>query len=160
MNGLGVIAAVAALGADTGLAVMELGRWQPPSGRGTREILELDDGDESWTLELIDDAFNANPASMAAALEVLAAAVPRDGVGRVEKGRRIAVLGDMLELGEAAAALHEELAALPQIPAVSTVHCAGPRMHALWSVLPRAQRGLWTETPRNWRPGAGHGRRG
>ncbi|MFX0545552.1 UDP-N-acetylmuramoyl-tripeptide--D-alanyl-D-alanine ligase [Roseovarius sp. S1116L3] len=146
MNGLGVLAACDALGADTGLAAPDLARWQPPAGRGTREVLELDSGDEEWTLDLIDDAFNANPTSMAAALEVLAASTPRDNIGRIAKGRRIAILGDMLELGEGEAEMHRALVELPHIGALTTVHCVGPRMRALWKALPRAQRGRWHET--------------
>ncbi len=145
MNGLGVLAAVAALGGDMGRAAPDLARWQPPAGRGTREVIELDSGDADWTIDLIDDAFNANPVSMAAALEVLAASTPRDGVGQIAKGRRIAILGDMLELGRDEAAMHRALADLPQIAALTTVHCVGPRMRALWEALPRAQRGEWVE---------------
>ena len=143
MNGLGVLAAVHALGADTGLAAPDLARWTPPAGRGTREVLQLDSGDAEWTLDLIDDAFNANPASMAAAIEVLAASAPRDDIGRIAKGRRIAILGDMLELGVDEAAMHRALADLPHLNAVTTIHCVGPRMRNLWEALPRAQRGLW-----------------
>ncbi|SLN44463.1 UDP-N-acetylmuramoyl-tripeptide--D-alanyl-D-alanine ligase [Roseovarius gaetbuli] len=146
MNGLGVLLAVAALGGDGDMAPLDLGRWSPPAGRGTRETLALDPADEDLTLDMIDDAFNANPTSMAAALEVLAAATPRDGVGRVTKGRRIAILGDMLELGPDEIALHADLAALPEIDKIDEIHCVGPRMRALWEALPEARRGKWRET--------------
>ena len=145
MNGLAVLAACEALGADTGLAAPDLARWQPPAGRGTRETLALDTGDAEWTLDLIDDAFNANPASMAAALEVLAAAKPRDHIGLRSKGRRIAILGDMLELGDREADMHRALAELPHMDALTTVHCVGPRMRVLWDALPRQRRGQWHE---------------
>jgi UDP-N-acetylmuramoyl-tripeptide--D-alanyl-D-alanine ligase len=69
-------------------------------------------GEETF-FDLIDDAFNANPASMAAALDVLIAATPTDGIGRVGGGRRIAILGDMLELGPTETALHAAIAAHP-----------------------------------------------
>jgi UDP-N-acetylmuramoyl-tripeptide--D-alanyl-D-alanine ligase len=101
---------------------------------------------EEVGFDLIDDAFNANPASMAAALDVLIAAVPENGVGRLATGRRIAVLGDMLELGTGEAALHAAIAQHPGIAAVKTIHCVGPRMRALWDALPRGQRGEWVET--------------
>ncbi|SHK99983.1 UDP-N-acetylmuramoyl-tripeptide--D-alanyl-D-alanine ligase [Roseovarius marisflavi] len=146
MNGLGVLLAVAALGGDGDMAPLDLGRWSPPAGRGTRETLALDPADEDLTLAMIDDAFNANPTSMAAALEVLAAATPRDGVGRVSKGRRIAILGDMLELGPDEIALHVGLAALPEIAKIDEIHCVGPRMRALWEALPEARRGKWRDT--------------
>jgi UDP-N-acetylmuramoyl-tripeptide--D-alanyl-D-alanine ligase len=64
----------------------------------------------------------------------------------VKRGRRIAVLGDMLELGPEEAALHAAIAALPAMAAVDMVHLAGPRMRALYEALPRAKRGEWHET--------------
>jgi UDP-N-acetylmuramoyl-tripeptide--D-alanyl-D-alanine ligase len=147
-NAMGVLAVVHALGLDRARALCGLGEWSPPNGRGLRQRIVLDLVDDHLTFDLIDDAFNANPASMAAALEVLEAAMPRDGVGRVEEGRRIAVLGDMLELGREETRLHADLARHPAMAAVATVHCVGPRMRALWEALPEAQRGSWTEEAR------------
>ncbi|MGA0540211.1 UDP-N-acetylmuramoyl-tripeptide--D-alanyl-D-alanine ligase [Neotabrizicola sp. VNH66] len=145
MNALGALAAAAALGADPVMAAHDIGRWAPPAGRGTRERIVLDLVEETF-FDLIDDAFNANPASLAAALDVLIAARPVDGVGRVGGGRRIAILGDMLELGEREMELHAAVARHPGLSAVTTVHCVGPRMRALYEALPRAQRGDWVET--------------
>ena len=146
MNGLAVLAACPPLGADRDLAAHDLARWLPPAGRGTRETLPLDPDDEALSLDLIDDAFNANPASMAAALEVLAAATPREGRGAGCMGRRIAVLGDMLELGADEAALHAALSDLPAIENLDMVHCVGPSMKALWDALPQPRRGEWRAT--------------
>ena len=146
LNALAVLAAVQSLEADRALALAELGRWRPPTGRGSREILHLDPGDDNFTLDLIDDAFNANPASMAAALEVLAGSAPEDGIGRVGKGRRIAILGDMLELGEDETVLHVELARLPAMREITHVHCVGPRMKHLWRALSDGKRGKWVDT--------------
>ncbi len=146
MNGLGVLAAVDALGGDSGMAAVDIAGWQPPAGRGTREVVALDPADEDLTLDLIDDAFNANPTSMAAALEVLAAATPRDGIGRVSKGRRLAILGDMLELGPDELQIHAALARLPHIANVHVIHCVGPRMRQLWQALPQPQRGKQVDT--------------
>lgn len=145
MNGLGVLAACAGLGADVGLAAIGLGTWLPPKGRGTIELVRLDPADDTLSLQLIDDAFNANPTSMAAAFEVLAATQPVEGVGRVARGRRIAILGDMLELGPDEQALHAGIADLPQIEALHEVHCVGPRMRALWEALPENKRGHWVD---------------
>ncbi|MCV6594898.1 MAG: UDP-N-acetylmuramoyl-tripeptide--D-alanyl-D-alanine ligase, partial [Silicimonas sp.] len=95
---------------------------------------------EDLAVELIDDAFNANPASMAAAFEVLAAVAPEG------RGRRVAILGDMLELGAEEAALHAALAEHPAMHDVALVHCVGPRMWALFDALPVEKRGHWCET--------------
>ncbi len=146
MNALATLSAVAAIKGDVALAANDLGRWIPPAGRGTRETIVLDTVDEKISFDLIDDAFNANPTSMAASLEVLAAATPVDGVGRVGKGRRIAILGDMLELGPDERQLHEQIAALPPLEQVGMVHCVGPRMHHLYAALPEDIRGHWAET--------------
>ncbi len=144
-NGLGALAVADALGLDPVIAATDLGRWLPPAGRGTRERIVLDVVDET-AFDLIDDAFNANPASMRASLEVLIAATPEDGRGAKAKGRRIAILGDMLELGPTESALHAAIAETPGLAAVDTIHCVGPRMKALHALLPRAQRGDWVET--------------
>jgi len=145
-NAMAVIATVDALQADMGVAMSDLGRWHPPAGRGTRERLVLDPVVDGMVLDLIDDAYNANPTSMAAALDVLAAQMPVDGVGRVSRGRRIAVLGDMLELGEDEARLHAALADLEAMQAVALVHCVGPRMQNLHAALPADKRGQWCDS--------------
>lgn len=146
MNGLGVLAVVDALGGDIGLAAPDLAQWVPPAGRGTRETVQLDSGEVDWTIDLIDDAFNANPTSMQAALEVLSASTPRDGVGRISKGQRIAILGDMLELGPDEIEMHQAIAELPYVAQLDRMHCVGSRMKHLWDSLPDAQKGMWAES--------------
>ena len=135
MNGLAALTAVDAVGADPALAILALAHWTPVSGRGAREIvtLSLTDGDG---IELIDDAFNASPASVAAGLMVLAAATPKG------RGRRIAVLGDMLELGPSGPDLHAALARDPAMMGIDLVHTAGPLMAHLHAALSPNQRGL------------------
>lgn len=136
LNSLAVLAAVKLVGADLALAALALADLVPPSGRGRRISLRVDGG----RALLIDESYNANPASMRAALEVLGQA----SVGRT--GRRIAVLGDMLELGPDAAELHRGLAEAIAAAKVDLVFCAGPLMRELWEVLPAGQRGGYAET--------------
>ncbi|MEP2534204.1 UDP-N-acetylmuramoyl-tripeptide--D-alanyl-D-alanine ligase [Shimia sp.] len=146
MNALGALAAVDALGADLAMATSDLGRWAPYSGRGVRETIWLDPVETDRTLDLIDDAYNANPTSLGAALDVLAAAQPVDGVGRIGKGRRIAFVGDMKELGPQENAMHAALATHTAMQAIDVVHCVGPLMQHLHNALPTDKRGLWVET--------------
>ncbi|MGI3170768.1 UDP-N-acetylmuramoyl-tripeptide--D-alanyl-D-alanine ligase [Pseudooceanicola sp. C21-150M6] len=141
VNALGVLAVVQALGLDRAMACADLARWSPPAGRGLRERLLLDPLDERLSFELIDDAFNANPASMAASLEIIAAARPRNNLGRHQRGRRIAVLGEMLELGPDEVQMHRGLADLPAMAGIDVVHCVGERMQALYDALPAEKRG-------------------
>jgi UDP-N-acetylmuramoyl-tripeptide--D-alanyl-D-alanine ligase len=143
MNALAVLAAVDALGGDMARAVMGLGQWQVPEGRGARWTVLLGPGGLDGAITVIDESYNANPAAMAAALEVFAGERPEDGVGRVGRGRRVAFLGDMLELGPRERELHAGIAAVPALGAVSKVHCAGERMRALFDALPGPQRGEW-----------------
>lgn len=145
MNAMAVLAAVEAVGADVAHATMELGQWNAPDGRGARWRVKLGSAAIDGSLLLIDDAYNANPTSMAAAFEVLDAAVPKNGIGRVAKGRRVAFLTDMLELGPDGPAHHAALAQLASADRIDRIHCAGPLMRALHDALPYARRGEWYE---------------
>jgi UDP-N-acetylmuramoyl-tripeptide--D-alanyl-D-alanine ligase len=136
LNSLAVLAAVKLAGADLAIAALALADLVPPSGRGRRLKLDVAGGKAL----LIDESYNANPASMRAALEVLAQAP----IGR--RGRRIAVLGDMLELGPDAADLHRGLAEAVSAANVDSVFCAGPLMRDLWESLPAAVRGGYAES--------------
>src|SRR5205085_1790143 len=100
MNALAVLAAARAVGAAVDRAAEALAELQPLPGRGRRDELAWRGG----TLTVIDESYNASPPSMRAALAVLAATEPAAGA------RRVAVLGDMLELGNASERLHRELA--------------------------------------------------
>lgn len=146
LNALGVLAAIEALGGDIARAGLALARWVPPEGRGARWTVMLGPAGLDGAITLIDESYNANPAAMAAALEAFAGTQPRDGVGRVARGRRIAFFGDMLELGPNERDLHAALARVPALASVTTVHCAGPRMRALYDALPQGQRGEWFKT--------------
>jgi UDP-N-acetylmuramoyl-tripeptide--D-alanyl-D-alanine ligase len=134
LNSLAVLAAVSLAGADLALCALALADLQPAAGRGTRIALEVPGGEAL----LIDESYNANPASMRAALALLGQAEVR------HQGRRIAVLGDMLELGDKGRRMHRELADAVADNA-DLVYCAGPLMEALWQALPSERRGGYAE---------------
>jgi len=136
MNSLAVLAAASLAGADLALAGLALSQAQPAAGRGVRHTLEVGSGEAT----LIDESYNANPASMAAALNVLGAA----SVGA--QGRRIAVLGDMLELGPTAAQLHRGLIDAVKANHIDLVYCCGPLMRNLWDALSTGKRGGYAES--------------
>jgi len=139
MNSLAVLAAAALAGADLALASLSLSQLEPAAGRGVRSTLELAGGGAT----LIDESYNANPASMAAALSVLGQAA----IG--PHGRRIAVLGDMLELGAAAADLHRGLNEAIKAGRIDLVYCCGPLMRNLWEALSTGKRGGYADSAAN-----------
>jgi UDP-N-acetylmuramoyl-tripeptide--D-alanyl-D-alanine ligase len=141
-NSLAVLGAVSLLGADLARALLALAEMAPPKGRGERHRLQLRRGHAT----LIDESYNANPASMRAAIALLGQAAPE------RNGRRIAVLGDMRELGKAGAKMHAALAEPLAAAHVDTVFAAGPLMHALWEALPDALRGGYAETAADLQP--------
>jgi UDP-N-acetylmuramoyl-tripeptide--D-alanyl-D-alanine ligase len=136
MNSLAVLAAATLAGADLALMAMALADFKPVDGRGARLALAVPGG----TALLIDESYNANPASMRAALSVLGQAP----VGL--HGRRVAVLGDMLELGPQGAALHAALSEPVDAQAIDLVFCAGPLMRSLFEALPSGRRGGYAES--------------
>ncbi|MFP4004332.1 MAG: UDP-N-acetylmuramoylalanyl-D-glutamyl-2,6-diaminopimelate--D-alanyl-D-alanine ligase, partial [Alphaproteobacteria bacterium] len=131
MNSLAVMAAVEALGGDLALAGLALAELTPPDGRGRRASVQLDGG----AFEVIDESYNANPASMAAAIETLGFTGTKAG------GRRIAVLGDMLELGGQSPEFHSRLTSPLESAGVDLVFCCGPLMKHLWEALPESRKG-------------------
>ena len=134
-NSLAVLAAVQAAGADVDEAAESLAGFSVAAGRGDRSVVRIGTG----SALIIDESYNANPASMLAALDVLARAEPGEG------GRRIVVLGDMLELGDEELPLHIALADPILAGSIDRVYLAGPRMAALWEALPQARRAVYAE---------------
>jgi UDP-N-acetylmuramoyl-tripeptide--D-alanyl-D-alanine ligase len=135
-NSLAVLAAVSVLGADLAKAALTLAALSAPKGRGARFRLAV--GGKGATL--IDESYNANPASMRAAIVLLGQAETG------KRGRRIAVLGDMRELGPNAPELHAGLAEPLAEAGVDRVFLAGSLMEALWAKLPQSRRGAYAPT--------------
>jgi len=137
-----VLAVAALVGADLALAALALNNLKPATGRGARITLRLPGG----RALLLDESYNANPASMAAAIALLGQAP----VGNL--GRRIAVLGDMLELGPQGPALHRGLVEKIEAASIDLVFCSGPLMKKLWEALPSGRRGSYADTAATLEP--------
>jgi UDP-N-acetylmuramoyl-tripeptide--D-alanyl-D-alanine ligase len=116
---------------ETGLAA--LAAFEPLEGRGAERAVRIAGG----AFTLVDESYNANPISMAAAIGSL-------GVRPAK--RRIVALTDMLELGPEAARFHADLAKPLESARVDLVFCAGLLMRALWDALPPTRRGGYAET--------------
>lgn len=142
MNSLAVLGAAKLAGADLALSALALQEFGSVEGRGKREALRL--GDRHFLL--IDESYNANPSSMRAALAVTGS-VPRGA-----RGRRIAVLGDMLELGQEAAVLHSGLKEPILDADIDLVFAAGPLMRNLYQVLPGDRRGAYADNAESLAP--------
>jgi UDP-N-acetylmuramoyl-tripeptide--D-alanyl-D-alanine ligase len=135
-NSLAVLAAAKLAGADLALAAQALAGLRGQAGRGAREIIETKGG----RIAIIDEAYNANPASMRAALATLGL-IPRSAFRR-----RVAVLGDMLELGPEGPQLHRELAEFIDEAGVDVVFACGELMGTLFKALPASRRGAYANT--------------
>jgi len=131
MNAMAALLAARELGVDIKTASQALGNFVALKGRGARFAA----GD----IDVIDESYNANPASMIAALGLLGQTRPKP------HGRRIAVLGDMLELGVDSAPLHAALAKDIAAAAADLVFLCGPHMAALWQAVPERKRGAYAE---------------
>ncbi|MEO5373252.1 MAG: UDP-N-acetylmuramoylalanyl-D-glutamyl-2,6-diaminopimelate--D-alanyl-D-alanine ligase [Alphaproteobacteria bacterium] len=131
VNSLAVLAAVAAAGGKIRTAAEALVDMTAPKGRGARHLVPVAGG----SVEVIDESYNASPVSTAAALATLGATPTGPG------GRRLAALGDMLELGERSGDLHADLAAPAQANGIDLVFTAGPQMRRLRDALPETHRG-------------------
>jgi UDP-N-acetylmuramoyl-tripeptide--D-alanyl-D-alanine ligase len=135
-NSLAVLAAVKLAGADLRAAASTLDGFQAQSGRGARTLIETRGG----RIAVIDESYNANPASMRAALATLGL-TPRG-----EFTRRVAVLGDMLELGPEGPKLHQDLAEFIDGAGVDVVFACGELMGSLFEALPASRQGAYAKT--------------
>lgn len=133
-NSMAVLLMLEALDVELDDALAALGAFEPLAGRGAEKTVRIPGG----AFTLIDESYNANPVSMAAAFASLGA--------RRTGGRRIVALTDMLELGEGAPGFHAALAEPLAAAGVDLVFCAGPMMKSLWDALPPTRRGGYAET--------------
>jgi UDP-N-acetylmuramoyl-tripeptide--D-alanyl-D-alanine ligase len=138
-NSLAVLLMLEALDVDLDTSLKALSAFEPLEGRGAERTIAAAAG----PFVLIDESYNANPISMQAALSSLGA--------HAAKGRRLAVLTDMLELGSEASRYHAQAAELAGA-AADLVFCAGPLMKFLWDALPPTRRGGYAQTAADLAP--------
>ena len=138
MNSIAVLTAVKLAGGDIHKAAKAMGTLEAPSGRGAREYLDI--GEEKNPVTLINESYNASPTSMKAAFKVLALIDPGRG------GRRIAVLGDMLEMGKDSPAKHADLALPLRAANIDLVYTCGTLMKNLHKNLPNDNKGAHCDT--------------
>ncbi len=136
MNAMAVLGAAVVCGTPAAEAAARMASFGAASGRGAQAEIDLGDGRR---ITLLDESYNANPTSMAAAMSILGDLAPRG------EGRRIAVLGDMLELGARAEELHASLADPLLAANVDRVYASGALMQALWARLPETARAAIAE---------------
>jgi UDP-N-acetylmuramoyl-tripeptide--D-alanyl-D-alanine ligase len=139
-NSLCVLLMLEALGVSREIALEALATFEPIEGRGAETVVQIKGG----AFTLVDESYNANPVSMQAALKTLGA--------RKVTGKRIAVLTDMLELGEGSARFHAELAEPLDAAKVDRVFLAGIHMKSLWEALPPTRRGGYAEVSETLTP--------
>jgi UDP-N-acetylmuramoyl-tripeptide--D-alanyl-D-alanine ligase len=132
-NSLATLLAARAAGCPLDKAAAALGQMRPPKGRGLRQTLRWGGG----LITLIDESYNASPVSVRAAIATLEAIKPTKGA------RRIAVLGDMRELGTDSARMHADLADTILPSRVDLVFAVGALMRGLYERLPAPRRGAW-----------------
>lgn len=135
VNAMAALAAVYTTGADLAAASQALSDWVPPQGRGARF--------EVGGISVIDESYNANPLSMRAALSNLSKSLG---------DRRVAVLGDMLELGQEEVSFHRDLAKDASLNEIDVVHCVGPLMKNLHEALPKEKRGEYFSNSKDLLP--------
>lgn len=135
LNSLAVLLAVRAAGGDVAAAARAMSSLQPVKGRGLRRRVQLAQG----AFTVVDESYNASPAAMRAAFDVLSRIDPGAG------GRRVVALGDMRELGDHSERLHNELAEPLKKAGIDAVYCCGPFMRGMYDRLPAAMRGGWSE---------------
>ena len=135
----------ASLNLSSSKAISALWKWTPAAGRGQVSEIKFKKNNCPIAIHLIDESYNANPGSIRCSLETLACIFTHKKNKR-QHNRRIAVLGDMLELGSSEVKEHVKISKFAKLGQVDKIYCVGPRMRNLYDVLALSKQGSWTET--------------
>ena len=150
-NALGIICILEALEIDVTQGIFGLSNWFPASGRGLVTNIQCNRNYVARSFTIIDETYNANPASVTAAVNLLANfSAENNEMKRYCRVRRIAILGDMLELGYNANKKHAELADKLKLENIDIIHCIGPHMKFFYEKLPYSKKGKWAKAVRDF----------
>ena len=144
-NAAALLTLVSSLKLSPAVAISALEKWTPLAGRGQVSEIKFNNHNNNISIRLIDESYNANPGSLKSSLETLACIFTNEK-NQSQQPRRIAVLGDMLELGFSEVKEHVNISKLSTLDKIDKIFCVGPRMRNLYNVLPYPKRGVWTET--------------
>ncbi len=144
-NAAALLTLVCSLKLNPAEAILALEKWRPLAGRGQVTEIKFKNNDNNISIHLIDESYNANPGSVKSSLETLVCIFTRKKINSHQL-RRIAVLGDMLELGFSEVKEHINISKFARLNKIDKIFCVGPRMRKLYDVLPYSKRGAWTET--------------
>ncbi len=144
-NATALLTLTAALNLSSSKAISALWKWTPSAGRGQVSEIKYKKNNCRMAIHLIDESYNANPGSMKSALQTLTC-IFTNKKSNYSYNRRIAVLGDMLELGSSEVIEHINISKFAKLSQIDKIFCVGPRMRRLYDVLPSSKQGFWTET--------------
>ena len=144
-NATALLTLIASLKLSSSKAITALQKWTPSAGRGQVSEIKFKKGERSIAIHLIDESYNANPGSIRCSLETLAC-IFTNKKNTCHPNMRIAVLGDMLELGSSEVKEHMNILKFARLSQIDKIYCVGSRMRKLYDVLPISKRGFWTET--------------
>ncbi len=144
-NAAALLTLVCSLKLNPAEAILALEKWSPLAGRGQVTEIKFKNDYNKISIHLIDESYNANPSSVKSSLETLVCIFTSKKIN-YHQPRRIAVLGDMLELGCSEVKEHINISKFARLDKIDKIFCVGPRMRNLYDVLPYSKRGAWTET--------------
>ena len=144
-NATALLTLTASLNLSSSKAISALGKWTPSAGRGQVSEIKFRKNNFRIAIHLIDESYNANPGSMRSSLETLTC-IFTNKKSKYSHKRRIAVLGDMLELGSSEVREHINILKFANLTQIHKIFCVGPRMRRLYDVLPSSKQGFWNET--------------
>ncbi len=148
-NASSIIALLYLMNLELEQSIPILSSWRPLQGRGERTYVNFNKSGKKISFTLIDESYNANPASINSAFDTLIKMekCEEGRIGNIKKPhRRIAVLGDMLELGKDEIQEHIKIKDYDTVKYIDVIHCVGMRMSKLYSLLPEKKKGVWTKT--------------